>query len=158
MQILEVLSAVSNIATAIGIAVAAYQLRVTRKQNVTTFEDSLTVQYRQIASSLPLNALLGEAIKPDEHRDHLKYFYRYFDLCNEQAFLHRNGRISETTWGFWKDGILANFRRPAFAEAWKEIAARSKDDFNELRLLCPTNAEPCQSNVAEPIITPGAAR
>ena len=158
MQIFEVLSVVSNVATAIGVAVAAYQLRSNRKQSVTTFEDSLTVQYRQIASSLPLNALLGEALKPDEHRDHLKYFYRYFDLCNEQAFLHKNGRVSETTWNFWKDGILTNLRRPAFAEAWKEIAARAKDDFNELRLLCPTNAEPCQPNVAQPIIPPDAAR
>lgn len=142
MPILELLSAVSSLATAIGVGVAANQLRVTRRQSVTTFEDSLTVQYREIAATLPLPALLGEPLTTQEYEDHLKYFYRYFDLCNEQAFLHKNGRVSETTWEFWKDGILTNLRRPAFAQAWKEIAHRAKDDFNELRLLCPANTDP----------------
>ena len=87
-----------------------------------------------------MKALLGEALTSDENRDKLEYFYRYFDLCNEQAFLHENGRISDSTWVFWKDGILTNFQRPAFAVAWQEIAARAKDDFNELRSLCPPNA------------------
>ena len=149
MPILEILSAVSNLATAIGVGVAANQLRVTRRQSVTTFEDSLTVQYREVAATIPLTALLGEPLTTKEHEDHLKYFYRYFDLCNEQAFLHKNGRVSETTWEFWKDGILTNLRRPAFAAAWKEIAHRAKDDFNELRLLCPANAEHGHLNAAQ---------
>ncbi len=139
MQILQILSDLSNIVIASGVGIAAYQLHVTRKQSVTTFEDSLTVQYRQVASTLPLKALLGEPLTDEEHEVYLQYFYRYFDLCNEQAFLHTNGRISESTWEFWKDGILTNLRRPAFAKAWEEIARRAQDDFNELRLLCPTN-------------------
>jgi len=136
MQILEVLSALSSIATAFGVGVAAYQLRITRKQSVTTFEDSLTAQYRQVASTLPLTALLGESLTNEEHDAHLQYFYRYFDLCNEQAFLHKCGRISKSTWDFWKDGILTNLHRPAFATAWQEIASKANDDFGELRLLC----------------------
>lgn len=135
MQSLEILSALSSIATAIGVGVAAHQLRITRKQNVTTFEDSLTAQYRQIAAMLPLNALLGEPLSKEEEETHLQYFYRYFDLCNEQAFLHKSGRISENTWDFWKDGILTNLRRPAFATAWHMIASKANDDFSELRLL-----------------------
>lgn len=137
MQSLDVLTALSSIATAVGVGVAAYQLRVTRKQGVTAFEDSLAAQYRQIASTLPLKALLGGNLTPEEHEEHLQYFYRYFDLCNEQAFLHANGRISDSTWTFWEAGIQANLHRPAFAEAWGEIAVRAKDDFDELRALCP---------------------
>ncbi len=146
MQPLEVLSALSSAATAIGVGVAAYQLRITRKQSVTTFEDSLTAQFRQIASTLPLKALLGESLTSEEHDAHLQYFYRYFDLCNEQAFLHKNGRVSESTWEFWKDGILTNLRRPAFATAWQKIAGKATDDFNELRLLCKPDDEPSQPN------------
>jgi len=137
MQTLEILSALSSIATAIGVGVAAYQLRITRSENVTTFEDSLTVQYRQIASTLPLNALLGESLTDEEHNGHLQYFYRYIDLCNEQVFLHESGRISDRTWTLWRDGILSNLQRPAFARAWQEIANRSKGDFSELRLIYP---------------------
>jgi hypothetical protein len=147
MQTLEVLSALSSIATAVGVGVAAYQLRVTRKQGVTAFEDSLTAQYREVAASLPLKALLGEALTEEEHSYHLQFFYRYFDLCNEQAFLHNNGRVSDGTWAFWEDGIRTNFRRPAFARAWQEVANRAKDDFDELRSLCPPDAHPGQQNV-----------
>ena len=137
VQTIDVLTALSSIATAIGVGVAAYQLRVTRKQGVTAFEDSVTAQYRQIASTLPLKALLGESLTQQEHSEHLQYFYRYFDLCNEQAFLHKNGRVSDSTWAFWQDGIETNLRRPAFAAAWQDIASRANDDFNELRSLCP---------------------
>ena len=149
MQIHEFFSDLSNNATAIGVGVtaigvsfAAYQLHVTQKQSITTFEDSLTIQYRQIAATLPLKALLGESLTDEEHKFYLQFFYRYFDLCNEQAFLYKNGRISESTWELWKDGILTNLLRPAFAKAWEEIARRAKDDFNELRLLSPNNAVP----------------
>lgn len=146
MQTLEVLSALSSIATAIGVGVAAYQLRVTRKQGVTAFEDSLAAQYRQVASTLPLKALLGEALTDEEHNTHLQYFYRYFDLCNEQIFLHDKGRVSNSTWTFWQDGIRMNLGRPAFARAWREVAHRAKDDFNELRALCPPDEEYGQQN------------
>lgn len=142
MQTPEVLSALSSIATAIGVVITAIGVGVatsllwlTRMQGVTAFEDSLTVQYRQVAATLPLKALFGEPLTDEEHKAHLQYFYRYFDLCNEQAFLHTKGRISANTWEFWKDGILTNLRRPAFAKAWEEIARRAQDDFNELRLL-----------------------
>jgi hypothetical protein len=148
MQAFEVLSALSSIATAIGVGVAAYQLRITRKGSVTTFEDSLTAQYRQIVSTLPLKALLGESLTNEEHTTHLQYFYRYIDLCNEQVFLHKSGRVSDSTWKFWEDGILTNLRRPAFARAWQEIASRAKDDFNELRLICPPQVAPsARSNI-----------
>jgi hypothetical protein len=113
------------------------------------FEDSLAAQYRQVASTLPLKALLGEPLTDVEHQAHLQYFYRYFDLCNEQVFLHKNGRVSRNTWKFWKDGILTNLRRPAFAAAWKEIAHCAVDDFNELRFLYPPNVEPCDQTMED---------
>ena len=67
----------------------------------------------------------------------LPHFYRYFDLCNEQAFLHDRGRISKSTWANWEDGIRTNMRRPAFVLAWAEVAARANNDFEHLRELCP---------------------
>lgn len=147
MQSIETLSALSSIATAVGVGVAAYQLRVAQKQSVTTFEDSLTVQYRQVVASIPLKALFGETLSDDELKANLQYFYRYFDLCNEQAFLYLNGRISKKTWEFWKDGIITNLHRPAFARAWEIIARCAKEDFDELRLLYPINVEPSQTNL-----------
>ncbi len=145
MQTLEILSALSDIATAIGVGIAAYQLSITRKQNVAMFEDSLVEQYRQIASTLPLKALLGEPLTTEEHETHLQYFYRYFDLCNEQAFLYKNGRISENTWMLWEDGIRTNLHRPAFVSAWQEVSEKAADDFTELKSLCEPKASSNQS-------------
>lgn len=134
---LEILGAISNAATAIGVAVAAWQLLVTRQQARSSFEDSLTSQYRALIERIPLEALLGERMSEDDVKRALPHFYRYFDLCNEQAFLFRHERVSEKTWENWKDGIFSNLKRPAFARAWAEIAARAKSDFDYLRELSP---------------------
>ena len=91
MSPLEVLSALSSIATAVGVAVAAYQLFITRRQATTTFEDTLNTQYRQAIERLPIEALFGEKLKEQDQAELLPHFYRYFDLCNEQAFLFSLG-------------------------------------------------------------------
>jgi hypothetical protein len=137
MTTLEVLSALSNVATAIGVGVAAWQLFTTRQQAATTFEDSLTSQYRSLIERLPVEVLFGEPLNPQTQTDLLSHFYRYFDLCNEQAFLRKKGRISDQTWENWKDGITTNMNRPAFAVAWAEVASRAQEDFEHLRVVCP---------------------
>jgi hypothetical protein len=140
MALLDALSALASIATAVGVAVAAYQLLVTRQQALTSFEDSLNSQYRVVIERLPLEALFGEPVPSGDIRALLPHFYRYFDLCNEQAFLHKHGRISMKTWRNWEEGIKTNMSRPAFAAAWSEVATRAKDDFEHLRQLCPPQA------------------
>lgn len=131
------LASIANLATAIGVAVAAYQLLATRQQAATAFEDSLSAQYRDIIAKLPLQALFGEPLAQETLNDLLPHFYRYFDLCNEQAFLYRRRRITRKTWSNWEEGILSNMHRPAFAAAWLVVAERAKEDFDELRRLCP---------------------
>lgn len=140
MSPLEVLSALSSIATAIGVAVAAYQLLITRRQATTTFEDTLNTQYRQAIERLPIEALFGEPLKEQAQSGLLPHFYRYFDLCNEQAFLFSLGRVSEKTWKNWEEGIKGNMARPAFQAAWNEVARRARGDFELLRELCPPQA------------------
>lgn len=137
MSPLEVLSALSSIATAVGVAVAAYQLFVTRRQATTTFEDTLNTQYRQAIERLPIEALFGDKLKDQDQAELLPHFYRYFDLCNEQAFLFGLGRVSDKTWHNWEEGIKGNMARPAFASAWSEVARRANGDFDSLRQLCP---------------------
>ena len=139
MNSADKLTALSNIATAISVAVAAYQLLITRRQATTSFEDTLNTQYRQVIEPLPLEALFGEPLKVDLS-GLLPHFYKYFDLCNEQAFLFSLGRVSEKTWKNWEEGIKGNMARPAFKAAWHEVACRAKGDFESLRKLCPLEA------------------
>ncbi len=119
---------------------AAYQLFITRQQATTSFEDTLNVQYRQAIKCLPLAALLGEPLTEPELARLLPHFYRYFDLCNEQAFLFSLGRVSAKTWKNWEEGIKGNMNRPAFRVAWNEVARRASGDFDYLRKLCPPQA------------------
>lgn len=133
----DILTLLSSIATAIGVLVAAWQLWLAHRQSVTAFEDSFAREYRELAATLPTKALLGESLTDEEHAAHFDEFYHYFDLSNEQVFLHLKKRITPGTWKFWRDGMASNLRRPAFKRAWSEIAARASSDFAELRLFFP---------------------
>lgn len=142
MNTIETLSALANIATAAAVVVGAWQLVLAHRLSVTNFEDTFAKEYRDLAMNLPTKALLGEALSDDEHVKHFDEMYHYFDLCNEQVFLHTVGRVSDKTWIFWKDGIASNLRRPAFKRAWSEIAARANGDFSELKALFPPDPYP----------------
>jgi hypothetical protein len=135
------LSDAANLATAIAVIFAAFQIWQSKKQAVTTFEDSLAKEYREIVARLPTKALLGEPLTDKEHAESFDEMYHYFDLCNVQVFLKQTNRISDKTWRFWEDGMKSNMRRPAFDRAWSEIAARSENDFSELRSIVPPRAQ-----------------
>jgi len=125
----------ASAATAIGVAVAAWQIWLSRRQAVTDFEDQLNREYRALLDQIPLSALLGEDLPEDEYGRALPAFFRYIDLSNEQVFLRVRGRVSRQTWMNWQEGISNNLRKPAFARAWREIAQRAPDSFAELRML-----------------------
>src|ERR1035437_3523666 len=137
----DTLTTISSFATAIGVLIAAWQLWRAYRQSITTFEDSLASEYRELAATLPTKALLGERLTDREHNDSFDKFYRYFDLSNEQAFLHGCGRISLSTWQFWREGIASHLRSPAFRRAWNEVCRRDKAVFSELRTLSPPDTQ-----------------
>jgi hypothetical protein len=149
-ETVALLSSLGHVATGVGVVVAAWQLFLAHKQSVTNFEDGFVKEYRALVARLPTKALLGEPLSNREHGEHFDEMYHYFDLCNEQAFLHKNGRISSKTWEFWRDGIASNMRRPAFERAWSEIAARANDDFSELKALFPARHESKRERPAVP--------
>jgi len=133
----ELVQTAASIATAVGVLLAGWQLWLTKRQAVTQFEDQLASQYRAIARELPVEALLGEPLDEQEYRKALPILYHYFDLSNEQAFLHHQRRIRAKTWIDWQEGIVQNLRRPAFKQAWIEVSTRAPESFNELRAYLP---------------------
>lgn len=151
MNLSDILSSfLAPIATAVGVVFAAFQLWQSSKQAVTTFEDGLVQQYREIIKNIPIDALLGEEIVYGKYMSALEHFYRYIDLCNEQIFLRQEGRVRESTWKNWQEGIHSNLSRPAFKEAWKEIKSRSHEaSFTELKRLeeCGFSADPAKWNL-----------
>jgi hypothetical protein len=136
---IDVLVAAGSLGTAAGVVLAGVQLWLNRVQARTQFEDSLTSRYRELVRELPVEVFLNEAVSPEEMRGARGTFYRYFDLCNEQAFLCEGRRISRETWAQWKDGIESNMRRRPFQEAWlRVIEPKIADDFDEFRRVVAT--------------------
>jgi len=129
------IGAIASAVTAVGVFLAFLQLRLTKQQATTSFEDTISSEYRELTTSIPTKALLGKQLSDAEHEKALDEFYHYIDLSNEQIFLRQRGRVSLETWGFWRDGIKSNLCRPAFKRAWNEISEQAGGDFSELRRL-----------------------
>lgn len=111
------------------------QVELRREQLTTDFENQLTREYRDISKEIPVNALLGDELSPYQQQRHMREFYSYIDLSNEQTFLRYEGNVSAETWDNWADGIKSHMEREAFQKAWIEIKRRSGDNFKELRKL-----------------------
>jgi len=75
-------SAFANVATAVGIFFAWWQIKNSKNLAITQFEDSMAKEYREIAQRLPTKALLGEQLEQEEYRDSLDDFFHYIDLTN----------------------------------------------------------------------------
>ncbi|MCC6989681.1 MAG: hypothetical protein IT181_11820 [Acidobacteria bacterium] len=136
MSLLQDLAA---LATAVGVLVAVWQLWESRKVAKTQFEDTLNAQYRALLAELPLEALLGKELSPVALAESLRVFYRYFDLSNEQAFLHEKNRVRPETWANWREGIVQNMARPAFRQAWERLLPDLDGSFDELKVLVRSN-------------------
>jgi hypothetical protein len=135
MNWIDLFAMLGSVATALGVFLAGRQIRESRRQAVTAFEDSMSSQYRDLVQRLPIEALLGEALEEQVYRENLNEFYHYIDLTNEQIFLRKRGRVSPEVWQNWCDGIRTTLAKPAFARAWQEISQRSPGSFEELRRL-----------------------
>ncbi|MFL6197754.1 MAG: hypothetical protein ACJ76J_01120 [Thermoanaerobaculia bacterium] len=135
MNWIDLSAAIGSVATALGVFAAVLQIRESKRQAVTAFEDSMSSQYRDLVQRIPVEALLGENLEEPVYRENLNEFYHYIDLTNEQIFLRARDRITPETWQNWCDGIRTILAKPAFARAWQEVSQRSPGSFEELRRL-----------------------
>jgi hypothetical protein len=161
-----VITDAAGVATAVGVLFGAAQLFFSRTQARTTFEDTLSGQYRQVIKPRLVDGLL-EPLSPDK-RETVAPYYAYLDLCNEQVFLRMQGRVGSRTWNEWKQGIQANLKRGGISDAWNAIAEGQGafSDFQELRLLCASDfrCDPrawnplwrrilrCEQGASEPVV------
>ncbi|OGP65349.1 MAG: hypothetical protein A3K22_05590 [Deltaproteobacteria bacterium RBG_16_42_7] len=123
------------VATSAAVFFAAWQLRQTKKQAVTSFEDQLASEYRLLARTIPASALLGEELENDKFTEARECIYNYIDLSNEQVFLRHVGRVSRKTWEYWREGIKSNLSKPVFARVWDEVKQSVPESFQELQRL-----------------------
>lgn len=132
---LETLSTLAPIATFFGVLLAVRQLWLTKQQAITTFEDQLAAEYRQLARLIPVPVFMNEQPSSEESRNIREYIYNYIDLSNEQIFLRKIGRIRKNTWEYWQEGIKANLDRAMFKSLWNELKDKAPELFTELQEL-----------------------
>jgi hypothetical protein len=136
--VLEIAEVGTMLATIALVIVTWWQITLLRAQFTTDFEDGLAQQYRNIMKRLPTKVLLGstlEELGEDQRETCRDAIYQYLDLSNEEAFLHREGRVRRETWSKWKEGIIDNMKLPAFLEVWRDVLSKSENNFEFLRDL-----------------------
>lgn len=117
------LSDIASTATALGLVAIAYQLVLARAQLRTSFEQTFASRYQTITARLPLPLLLGESTDLDPVSE--RALYDYFELCEEELYFRRSGRISSRTWREWWEGIVLNFHRPGIRAGWNQLKDRA---------------------------------
>ena len=132
-------NSIVSIFTAIGVLVAAFQLRVSSKIAQSEFEDSIDQQYRELAKGIPVDALIGKSVSSDQVMLTRELIYNYLDLCNEQVFLRKKKRVRMDTWVDWCSGIKSNLGKTEFEKVWAEIKVESPSTFTFLEKLEESN-------------------
>ena len=121
-------------ATTISVIIALVQVFRNTEQSKTTFEDSLTKEYREIIRRIPYKALVGESLNGDENKNEaFNEIFNYMDLCNEQIFLRMSGRVRRKTWLNWQEGMKTNFSLTNFGFAVTEVFDKMPNNFKELK-------------------------
>lgn len=77
---------------------------------------------------IPADVVLGSARLDVTDADTLRWFHRYFMLCDEQIAQRRAGKVGARTWESWREGIGLNLRREPFKAAWSALEVRLTED------------------------------
>lgn len=126
---------IAALATAFGVAAAAWQINESRKLTQSSFEDSLDQQYRELAYGIPVDALIGKAVDESKKTRTRELIYNYLDLSNEQIFLRQKNRVSKDTWRDWCSGMQAHLQKVEFKRVWVEVKTDSPGSFSFLERL-----------------------
>jgi len=143
---LHILEALAYISAAVVAPLVWWQIRCVKKQATTSFEDSLTDHYRRIIENIAIEIWLGpdlDTLELEPKKRCREAIYRYIDLCQDQVFLHDNGRITDATWAEWGPGIKGNMSIAAFKEVLNEVQAKLPNSFSEPRKFLSTQQFPC---------------
>lgn len=97
------------------------------RQQVRQFEAKYVERYWKILDQLSLHALratrkdpnLRVRVRPDDE----KAIRSYILLCEDELEQRAAGRISNTTFREWRDGIHDQFKNPMFRKIWMKTKA-----------------------------------
>lgn len=137
-QLIEYLKELAPLITAVSVFLAALGIWINRLMAQSAFENQLAKEYRELIREIPVDVLIGKKgftsrnLRAQDQRARENIF-NYLDLCNEQVYLRRKGRIRSSTWKEWSSGMRDNLRLPMFEHVWIEIKDGQRPVFTELQ-------------------------
>jgi hypothetical protein len=125
---LEALAAVSQL-VAVPIAAIAIivSLKGIRDQLWLSMFSEYTRRFGEIMDGLPFEARRPgsefrlSSLNLSEREHVLSVMRRYLNLCSEEHYLYRRGKVDRETWGIWQSGIRETTRFPCFQESWDAL-------------------------------------
>lgn len=131
--------AIVALAQVAAVLVAAFAIVVTlkglRNQLWVVVFTEYTKRYADIVKDLPSEARRPNGqfdltkLSGDDHERAYNAMRGYLNLCSEEFFLHKKGRIDDETWRIWTLGMEDTMRPPWFRKTWEEI----KDEYVYLK-------------------------
>jgi hypothetical protein len=141
LTVSDVIQIVSTAILVVSIIIAYYfsskTLKEVRDQMQISVFSEYTMRYSEIIRDLPDAAsneklsALEEASQEEKNRI-MGLMRAYFDLCSEEYYLNKMGRIDQETWSRWERGLFYTVRLATFVDAWESIRkeAYEKDFLN----------------------------
>ena len=102
------------------------QLQLLNEQLQLQFFADYTKRYQEILLNLPEQLYLPgsslDQLSDSDKSRALRYLRAYFDLCSEELYWWKKGKVDTATWENWKEGIESALCKKPFREAWQLIA------------------------------------
>lgn len=126
-------SLVLQIATLLAVVVAAWQLLFHSRQMHRDFEALYVSRYWTLMDQRSEEFALGAPTTSDQI-----VILNYLQLCEDEIDCRRIGRVTDSTWKFWRSAIIAQANEAAYAAA---LGALQRDRFPQLRGLLSTSPD-----------------
>jgi len=114
-----------------GVLIAAITVIVTlrgiRDQLWLSTFSEYTARYSEVMEDVPFAARDPhgpfdlDSLPIDQRERVLGAVRKYANLCSEELFLYRRGRIDKETWNIWQTGIRDTMRTPCFGRGWELV-------------------------------------
>jgi len=115
-------------AAVIGVPFVVWQLWLTRRSHVSSFEVRFVDLYELLLGRLPDDVVMERRELTKPTISELRVFHDYFALCDEEVFYRREGKVSSATWRAWERGMQLNLQRATFQVAWQALRDEERLD------------------------------
>lgn len=153
----QVVVAITEIAAVVvGAGAILLALKGVREQLWLMTFTEYTKRYSDIVKDLPSEARRPQGnfdltkLDPEQRDRVLNTMRNYLNLCSEEYFLAKRGRIDPETWGIWQAGISETLNLPWCRETWDAV----RDEYRYFQEFCDFVGGICDAKAPAETVAP----